>query len=91
VLVLDNLRVYHLTGLREWLRQRGIEVLFLPPYSPDFTAIEQAWSKLKTKLRQAQARTYEALQEGLLSAIDWIISHDAKAWFNHCGYHVHLS
>ena len=51
VLVLDNLRVHHLTGLREWLGQRGIEVLFLPPYSPDFTPIEQAWSKLKTKLR----------------------------------------
>jgi transposase len=70
VLVLDNLRVYHLTGLREWLGQRGIEVLFLPPYSPGFTPIEPAWSKLKTKLRQAQARTHEALQEGLLSAID---------------------
>jgi transposase len=42
VLVLDNLRVHHLTGLREWLAGRGIEVLFLPPYSPDFTPIEQA-------------------------------------------------
>lgn len=46
VLVLDNLRVHHLTGLREWLAQRGIEVLFLPPYSPDFTphraGLEQA-------------------------------------------------
>jgi len=40
VLVLDNLRVHHLAGLREWLLQRGIEVLFLPPYSPDFTPIE---------------------------------------------------
>ena len=91
VLVLDNLRVHHLTGLREWLRQRGIEVLFLPPYSPDFTPIEQAWSKLKIKLRQAQARTREALEEALHSAIDWITSHDAKAWFNYCGYHVHRS
>jgi transposase len=42
VLVLDNLRVHHLTGLREWLTQRGIEVLFLPPKSPNFTPIEQA-------------------------------------------------
>ena len=91
VLVLDNLRVHHLPGLREWLVQRGIAVLFLPPYSPDFTPIEQAWSKLKTKLRQAQARTREALEEALYSAIDWITSHDAKAWFNHCGYHVHRS
>ena len=91
VLVLDNLRVHHLTGLREWLGQRGVAVLFLPPYSPDFTPIEQAWSKLKTTLRQAQARTREALEEALHSAIDWITSPDAKAWFNHCGYHVHRS
>jgi len=91
VLVLDNLRVHHLTGLREWLAQRGIEVLFLPPYSPDFTPIEQAWSKRKTKLRQAQARTREALEEALHLAIDWITSLDAKAWFNRCGYHVHRS
>ena len=55
VLVLDKLRVHQLTGRREWLLQRGIEGRFLPPYSPDFTPIEQAWSKLKTKLRQAQA------------------------------------
>jgi transposase len=91
VLVLDNLRVHHLTGLREWLARRGIEVLFLPPYSPDFTPIQQAWSKLKTKLRQAQARTREALEEALCAAIDWITGYDAKAWFNHCGYHVHRS
>ncbi|QKG59074.1 IS630 family transposase (plasmid) [Hymenobacter sp. BRD128] len=91
VLVLDNLRVHHLTGLREWLARRGIEVLFLPPYSPDFTPIEQAWSKLKTKLRHAQARTRDALEEALHTAIDWLTGPDAKAWFNHCGYHVHRS
>jgi transposase len=61
------------------------------PYSPDFTPSEQAWSKLKTKLRQAQARTREALEEALYSVIDWITRHDAKRWFNHCGYHVHRS
>jgi transposase len=56
VLVLDNLRVHHLTELREWLARRGIEVLFLFPYSLDFTPIEQAWSKLKTKLRHVPAK-----------------------------------
>ena len=88
VLVLDNLPVHHLTGLREWLAERGVEVLFLPPYSPDFAPIEQAWSKLKTKLRQAQARTQQALEEALHAAIDWITSQDAQQWFNHCGYHT---
>ncbi|GAA3921291.1 hypothetical protein GCM10022406_04340 [Hymenobacter algoricola] len=91
VLVLDNLPVHHLSGVRQWLARRGIELLFLPPYSPDFTPVEQAWSKLKTRLRQAQARTYQALKEAVQDAIDWISSDDAKAWFNHCGYHVHRS
>lgn len=88
VLVLDNLRVHHLTGVREWLGKRGVELLFLPPYSPDFSPIEQAWSKLKTTLRTAQARTEQALQTALQEAITWISSADARHWFGHCGYHV---
>ena len=91
VLVLDNLRVHHLTGLREWLAGRGVEVLFLPPYSPDFTPVEQAWSKLKAGLRHAQARTHLALEEALRTAIAWITPTDARHWFHHCGYHVHRS
>ncbi|WP_425554634.1 transposase, partial [Georgenia daeguensis] len=57
VLVLDNLPVHHLTGLREWLAKRGVELVFLPPYSPDFNPIELAFSKLKTWLRTAQAES----------------------------------
>ncbi|WP_092743995.1 transposase [Hymenobacter psychrophilus] len=57
VLVLDNLSVHKLPGVVDWLAERGVEVLFLPPYSPDFSPVEQAWSKLKTALRAAQART----------------------------------
>ncbi|MGI4734664.1 MAG: IS630 family transposase [Janthinobacterium lividum] len=91
VLVLDNLRVHHLRGLREWLAERGVDVLFLPPYSPDFTPVEQAWSKLKTALRQAQARSQQALETALKKAIRWITSADARNWFHHCGYHVHCS
>ncbi|SMB98817.1 putative transposase, fragment [Hymenobacter roseosalivarius DSM 11622] len=91
VLVLDNLAVHKLGGLREGLAARGVEVLFLPPYSPDFTPVEQAWSKLKTNLRQAQARTGQALEAAIQTAVEWITGDDAKAWFNHCGYHVHRS
>jgi len=88
VLVLDNLAVHKIGGLREWLAKRGVQVLFLPPYSPDFSPIEQAWSKLKTALRTAQARSWQALEEALQAAIDWITSADAQHWFDHCGYHV---
>lgn len=88
VLVLDNLSVHKLPGVVEWLAKRGVEVLFLPPYSPDFSPVEQAWSKLKTKLRAAQARTREALEQALQEAIRWITSQDARNWFDHCGYHT---
>lgn len=89
VLVLDNLPVHKLAGLQQELARHGVQVLFLPPYSPDFTPVEQAWSKLKTKLREAQARTRQALEAAVQTAIDWITSTDALGWFNHCGYHVH--
>ncbi|GAA4011614.1 hypothetical protein GCM10022408_25120 [Hymenobacter fastidiosus] len=91
VLVLDNLPVHHLTGLRQWLAKRGVEVVFLPPYSPDFSPIEQAWSKLKSKLRTGAARSYDALKNALYEAIDWITSQDAKNWFDHCGYHTQVA
>jgi len=88
VLVLDNLAVHKIGGLREWLAERGVDVLFLPPYSPDFSPIEQAWSKLKTALRTAAARSRQALEEAVRAAVDWITSADAQNWFDHCGYHV---
>lgn len=91
VVVLDNLRVHHVAGMAELVEARGARLLFLPPYSPDFAPIEQAWSKLKTKLREAQARTRQALEEALAQAMDWITAQDAQNWFDHCGYHVHSS
>ena len=88
VLVLDNLAVHKIGGLREWLAKRGVGVIFLPPYSPDFSPIEQAWSKLKTKLRACAARSYDALKAALYEAVAWITSQDARNWFDHCGYHT---
>ena len=88
MLVLDNLAVHKIGGLREWLAERGVEVLFLPLYSPDFSPMEQAWSKLKTAVRTAQAQSRQAREEAVQAAVDWISSQDAQHWFDHCGYHV---
>lgn len=89
VVVLDNLRVHKAPGVAEAVAARGARLLFLPPYSPDFTPVELAFSKLKTHLRTAQARTRDALANALRTAIHWITESDAKNWFAHCGYHVH--
>ncbi len=89
VVVLDNLSVHKVAGMAALVEARGARLLFLPPYSPDFAPIEQAWSKLKAALRTAAARTRQALEQALTDAVAWITSQDAQNWFDHCGYHVH--
>lgn len=61
MVVMDNLRAHKVTGIAEAIAECGAQVVYLPPYSPDLSPIERCWSKLKTALRGAKARTYEAL------------------------------
>jgi transposase len=86
VVVLDNLSAHKAASIRQALAARGCDLLFLPPYSPDFTPIEQAFSKIKAILRGLGARTREALQEAVCLAVDAITPDDATAWFTHAGY-----
>jgi transposase len=86
VVVVDHLRAHKADSMRHAIAARGCELLFLPPYSPDFTPIEQAFSKIKAILRGLGARTKETLQEAVRLAIEAITRHDALAWFAHAGY-----
>jgi transposase len=86
VVVGDNLSVHKAASIRHALEARHCTLLFRPPYSPDFTPIEQAFSKIKAILRGLGARTKEALQEAVRLAIEAITHHDAAAWFAHAGY-----
>ena len=88
VVVLDNLAVHKVEGLDEIAKKYGVRLRYLPPYSPDFNPIECAFSKLKTWLRTAKARTRDLLEDAILAAAAWITEQDAKNWFDHCGYHV---
>ena len=60
--------------------------MFLPPYSPDFSPIEEAFSKIKGLLRKAKARTRPVLVEAIGRALDAVSTEDARGWFGHCGY-----
>jgi transposase len=84
VVVMDNLSSHKVSGVREAIEKAGAEVLHLPPYSPNLNPIEKAWSKLKKLLRDAKARTKEALEKAIAEAIKLITADNAKAWFKHC-------
>jgi transposase len=90
VIVLDNLRAHRASRIEETVRECGAQVLWLSPYSPDFSPIEMMWSKLKTLCRGRKARTDEMLEEALNWAFKQITKEDCRSWFRHCGYQVAL-
>jgi transposase len=86
MVILDNLNTHIGAKVRQAIEARGCQLLFLPSYSPDFSPIEEAFSKLKAFLRRAGARTPEALQEAIGQALETVTAADALDWFTHCGY-----
>jgi transposase len=88
IVVMDNLQVHKGARVRHLIESQACQLLFLPAYSPDFSPIEETFSKLKAFLRRAKARTREALQEAIIQALLTVTSQDAQGWFGHCGYTV---
>ena len=75
-----------LSGQRVDRAAWGCELIYLPPYSPDFNPIEEAFSKIKGLLRKAEARSREALIEAMGRAISAVTPQDAQGFFEHRGY-----
>ena len=86
IVIWDNLSVHKSLDAVERIEAAECQVVFLPPYSPDFNPIEQAFSKLKAHLRRANQRTVEGLWEAIGTGLDQITAQDARGWFAHCGY-----
>jgi transposase len=86
VLVLDNLSVHKTPAVRAALDRAGISYRYLPSYSPDFNPMEPCWAKLKAHFRARAARSIEALEAELPSALRTITPGDAQGWFRHCKY-----
>ena len=86
LVVLDNYSIHADSRIRELIEAKDCKLLFLPTYSPDFSPIENAFSKLKALLRQAHASTREALSHAIKRACNAITLQDAQAWFRRCGY-----
>jgi hypothetical protein len=88
VVVWDNLAAHKCRALIDVIESRGARVVFLPPYSPDFSPIELAWSKFKALLRKWRLRTRSGLHQGIQLALAALSPSDAVGWFTHCGYSV---
>jgi transposase len=88
VVLLENLNVPHASCIERAVRAAQGQVIFLPSYSPDFSPIEPCWSKVKTFLRGAAARTRHQLETALKSALHTLRPEDIRGWFTHCGYLV---
>ncbi|GDY10638.1 hypothetical protein LBMAG52_41260 [Planctomycetia bacterium] len=71
---------------REAIEAAGSELHYLPPYSPDLSPIELAFSKLKKLLRDGAERTVDKLWTLCGKALDEFNEHECRNYFKHCGY-----
>jgi len=86
--VLDNLSVHKSAAARALIEAAGCHLVFLPTYSPDFNPIEQAFSKLKHLLRQAEARSVEAIMDATQAAWPQISATDCQGFYRASGYNL---
>jgi transposase len=91
IVVMDNLPAHKRPAVRAMIEAAGCQLWLLPPYSPDWNPIEMMWSKVKQLIRGAEPRTFEALVEAVLNAMDAITASDAEGFFQHCGYRPPLA
>lgn len=86
ILVMDNLSSHKNASTLAKIESKGVEVRFLPPYSPDFNPIEKIFSKVKASLRSFAARTKRTLDNAISKAIASITPDDCMNCFKACGY-----
>ena len=89
IVIVDNLSAHKNSAIARLISDAGAKLRYLPPYSPDLSPIEPCWSKVKTIVRAAAARTLKTLDSAICTALRSISSSDARGWFRHCGDPVH--
>lgn len=88
VVVLDNLAVHKQPEVRTAIEAVGAQIRFLPPYSPDFNPIEQAFAKLKAFLRAARPRTFDHVLALVATALELFTPDECRNYVRHCGYRL---
>ena len=86
VVIMDNLPAHKAVGVRDAIEAAGARLMFLPPYSPDFNPIENAFSKLKALLRAKAERTITALWDAVGSLLEQFTMAECANYFRAAGY-----
>ena len=88
IVVMDNLSAHKHADIIAAIQKAGADVLYLPPYSPEYNPIEKAWAKLKELIRRAVTVTRVAFDQAVAAAMDQISAADIRAWTQHAGYAI---
>ena len=86
VVIMDNLSSHKGPRVREMIERAGASLLYLPPYSPDFNPIENAFAKLKALLRKAGERTLEGLWTAIGRLLDAFTPSECANYLAAAGY-----
>ena len=86
IVIMDNLGSHKRKAVRDAIEAAGASLLFLPPYSPDFNPIENAFAKLKALLRKAAERTVDGLWSAIARFIDLFTPQECRNYFAAAGY-----
>jgi transposase len=86
VVVMDNLPAHKAAGIRDAIEAIGARLLFLPPNSPDFNPIENAFSKLNALMRANAERTITAMWDTIGSVLDLFTTAECTNYFKAAGY-----
>lgn len=88
LVILDNLSSHKGVRVKQLIEAAGAAVLYLPPYSPNFNPIENAFAKLKQLIRSAEHRSCDALWADMQRMLDLITPENSRGFFKHCGYAI---
>lgn len=84
IVVMDNMSTHHSKDVQKAIEKLKINVIYLPPYSPDFNPIEKMWSKIKSVLRKMKIRALNELNSGVDTAFSQVTPVDCAGWFLSC-------
>jgi putative transposase len=86
IFIMDNLGAHKSSAVRQAIRPAGAKLILLPKYSPDLNPIEKLFAKIKHHLREAQARTRDAVSHAIATALETIKPKECKNYFTSAGY-----